>query len=89
LTTLLSDPGNRVAETYGLVYTFPEDLKQAYQKLGIDLETYNGEDSWRLPMPARYTIDTGGIIRYARVNLDHTVRPEPAETIEALKKLKG
>ena len=71
---LLSDPGNRVAEQYGLVYTYPQDLKQVYLKLGIDLEKYNGDDSWRLPIPARYIIDRDRVIRYAVANADHTTR---------------
>jgi len=84
---LLSDPGNRVAKTYGLVYTFPEDLKQIYLQFGIDLGQYNGDDSWTLPMPGRFIIDPSGIIRYAEVNPDYTIRPEPEEVIEVLKKL--
>lgn len=84
---LLSDPGNRVAKTFGLVYTFPEDLKQIYLQLGIDLGKYNGDDSWTLPIPGRFIIDRSGIIRYAQVNPDYTVRPEPEEAISVLKGL--
>ena len=84
---LLSDPGNRVAKTYGLVYTFPEDLKQVYLQFGIDLSQYNGDDSWPLPMPGRFIIDRSGIIRYAEVNPDYTVRPEPEEVISVLEEL--
>jgi len=84
---LLSDPGNRVAEKYGLVYKLPDDLKQIYLQFGIDLEKYNKDDSWRLPMPARYIVDRNGVIRYASVDPDYTIRPEPADTIEALKRI--
>jgi peroxiredoxin len=84
---LLSDPGNRVAKTYGLVHTFPEDLKQLYLQFGIDLSKYNGDDSWTLPMPSRFIIDRSGIIKYAEVNPDYTVRPEPEEVIGVLKGL--
>ena len=84
---LLSDPGNRVAETYGLVHKFPEDLKKVYLQFGIDLEKYNGDDSWTLPMPGRFIIDRSGVIRYAEVNPDYTVRPEPEEVIGILKGL--
>jgi peroxiredoxin len=84
---LLSDPGNRVAEKYGLVYKLPDDLKQIYLQFGIDLENYNKDDSWRLPMPARYIIDRNGAVRYAAVGPDYTIRPEPADTIEALKRI--
>lgn len=85
---LISDPGNRVAKTYGLVYTFPEDLKQVYLGFGIDLSKFNGDDSWTLPMPGRFIIDRSGIIRYAEVNPDYTIRPEPEETISVLKQLR-
>jgi len=84
---LLSDPGNKVAKTYGLVYAFPEDLKKLYLNFGIDVAKHNGDDSWTLPMPARFIIDRNSVIRYAEVDPDYTVRPEPRHTIEALKSL--
>ena len=85
---MLSDPGNRVAKKFGLVYKFPQDLKQVYLKFGIDLEKFNGDDSWTLPIPARYIIDASGIIRYRESDPDYTIRPEPKDTIQALKVLK-
>ena len=84
---LISDPGNRVAKTYGLVYTYPEDLKELYLQFGVDLSRYNGDDSWTLPMPGRFIIDRSGIIRYAEASPDYTVRPEPEEVIGVLKGL--
>ena len=84
---LLSDLGNRVAEKYGLVYTFPQDLKEVYLQFKIDLAKYNGDDSWKLPLSARYIIDRHHTVRYAEVSADYTVRPDPSHTIEALKKL--
>jgi peroxiredoxin len=82
---ILSDPDNQTAEKYGLVFTVPEDLKQVYLKFGTDLLKYNGDDSWRLPMPARYIIDQDQVIRYAEVNPDYTIRPDPSHTINELK----
>ena len=84
---LISDPGNRVAKTYGLVYTYPEDLKELYLQFGVDLSRYNGDDSWTLPMPGRFIIDRSGIIRYAEASPDYTVRPEPEEVIGVLEGL--
>ena len=86
---ILSDPGNEVAQRYGLTFKLPEDLKEIYVKFNIDLEKYNGDDSWTLPLPARLIIDQEGIIRYAEINADYTVRPDPEETIAALKKIMG
>ncbi len=85
---MLSDPGNRVAKKFGLVYKFPQDLKQVYLEFGIDLEKFNGDNSWTLPIPARYIIDASGIIRYRESDPDYTIRPEPEDTIQALKVLK-
>ena len=53
----------------------------------LNVPKHNGDDSWNLPMPARYIIDREGLVRYAEVSPDHTVRPEPEDTIAALKEL--
>jgi peroxiredoxin len=84
---ILSDPGNSVGEKFGLIYTFTEELKQAYLQLGIDLKEYNSADVWRLPLVARYIIDKSGIIQYAIVSADHTDRVEPEHTLKALEAL--
>lgn len=84
---LLSDPVNKVAEAFGIAFSFPEDLKNLYLKFGIDLPKSNGDDSWTLPMPARFIINRDSTMRYAEVDPDYTVRPEPEHTIEALKAL--
>ena len=84
---ILSDPGNKLGHSYGLVFTLPPDLREVYLKFGIDLPLYNGDESWELPMPARFIIDQEGIIRYAEYDPDYTVRPEPEHTLEALKNL--
>ena len=86
---ILSDPGNEVAQRYGLTFKLPDDLKEIYLKFNIDLEKYNGDDSWTQPLPARLVIDQEGIIRYAAINADYTVRPDPEETIAALKNFMG
>jgi peroxiredoxin len=86
---ILSDPGNEVAQRYGLKFQLPGDLREVYLKFNIDLPKYNGDDSWTLPLPARLIIDQEGIIRYAAINADYTVRPEIEETIAALKSMIG
>ena len=84
---ILSDPHNDVAQRYGLKFKFPDDLKEVYSRFNIDLPKYNGDDSWTLPLPARLIIDRNGIIRYAEINPDYTVRPDPVETTAALKEI--
>ena len=86
---ILSDPGNQVAAQYGIKYKMADELIKIYKQFGLKVDEYNGDDSWTLPLPARLIIDTDGIIRYADVNTDYTIRPEPEDTIEKLKQLKG
>ena len=86
---ILGDPGNELAIKFGLLYELSDDLRNAYQSLGIYLQRFNADGSWRLPMPARYVIDSDSIIRSANVNPDHTVRPEPAETIAFIREMQG
>jgi peroxiredoxin len=85
---ILSDPGNQVAASFGLRWTVPPDLKALYLKFGTDLAAYNGEDSWSLPMPARYVIDGQGVIRHADINADYTQRPDPEETLRFLTRMR-
>ena len=84
---LLRDEGNAYADTLGLRYTLPDDLKALYLQFGIDLAASNGESSGSLPLPARYLVARDGTIVYARVAADYTRRPEPEETLAALQAL--
>ena len=84
---VLSDPGNAVAQKFGLVYTLPEDLRKIYLQFGIDLPRHNGDGSWTLPLAARFIIDREAVIRYAETDVDYTIRPDPEHTLEALKSI--
>jgi peroxiredoxin len=86
---LLRDFGNRVAEAYGLVFTLPDDLRAIYTGFGVDLAKGNGDGTWRLPIPARFVIDRDGVIRAVDADPDYTRRPEPAHTIEILRRLRS
>ena len=88
---LLHDENNTIARQFNLVWQLPEDLQEIYKGFGINLERFNGNDSWQLPMPARFIIDRSGIIRDALVYPDHTDRPDPESilTVEGKKLLKN
>ena len=81
---VLCDLKNKVASEFGLVFDLPGDLKQIYQNFGIDLERFNGDDSWQLPIPARFVSNAKGLIVDAEVNPDYTVRPDPGQIINIL-----
>jgi len=81
---ILSDAGNKVAEQMGLVFVLPQALRPIYEKFGTDLVAYNGDDSFKLPVPATYIIGQDGVIVYDFVNADYTLRVEPSEIVAKL-----
>jgi peroxiredoxin len=85
---ILSDAGNQVATKFGLTFRVSDAVKKVYQEtFKLDFEKFNGDTSWTLPMPARFIVDQGGVIRYAQADPDYTTRPEPDETLQALRAL--
>jgi peroxiredoxin len=71
----------------GLWFKLPDDLKAAYLSFGNDLAVRNGEVSWTLPMPGRFVVDRGGVVRTADVDPDYERRPEPQQTVDDIKAL--
>lgn len=84
---VLSDSGNQVAESFGLVFTLPEPLGRLYEQMGNDLAATNGDQTMRLPVPATYLIRPGGTIAWGFVDPDYTKRAEPTDVIAALEAL--
>jgi len=82
---VLSDVGNNIARQFGLVFTLGDKLRPIYTKIGHDIPGQNGDETWELPLPATYVVDTGGTIVYSFVNRDYTQRAEPAELVKVLK----
>ncbi|MEU3334903.1 peroxiredoxin-like family protein [Streptomyces sp. NPDC006668] len=81
---VLSDIGSETARQYGLAFDLPDDLAAVYDKLGFDLQRVNGGHPRTLPLPATYVIDRDGVIRWAFVHTDYTLRAEPADILAAL-----
>lgn len=85
---ILSDAGLKVAEQFGIKFAMPAELIELYKAFGNDFAVINGDDSWTLPMPGRFVIDRDGVIAYAEVSPDYTRRPDPAELLPVLARLR-
>ena len=85
---ILTDLHLKVAEEFRLVFTLPDYLRELYKSFGSALDRFHDEPEYRLPMPARYVIDSNRIIRAADVNADYTIRTDPSETLKVLRTLK-
>ena len=92
---LLSDPGARVAASFGVAYTVPQESRTYYQSILVNIPHNNAglsyhsatEESWRLPLPATFVIGRDGRIAFAEAHADFRVRPEPADVLQALDRL--
>ncbi len=85
---VLSDVGNKVSKKFNLVFNLAEELRPIYKQFNFDIPSYNGNDSWELPIPATYIVNSDGIIENCYVDANYTTRMEPADIIESLKKIK-
>lgn len=84
---VLSDVGNVVARQYGIVMDVPAIIRPLYLQWGLNVPAVNGDDSWELPVPATYVINSDGRIACAYINKDYTRRLEPDNIIDVLEKL--
>ncbi|KJE20166.1 Peroxiredoxin [Frankia torreyi] len=85
--TVLSDPHNTVARTYGLVFRQADGSTAAQKTLGIDLAEANGDDSHELPAAATFVVDTDTVIRFRSISADYRWRIGPEEVLAALRGL--
>jgi peroxiredoxin len=82
---VLSDVGQRVGRAFGLVYEFTGELRNAYQRFGLDIPARNGTPGeWALPVSATYVIDRAGTIISAYTEVDYRHRADPRDVLEVL-----
>lgn len=81
---VLSDPECSVAGKFGLSYVVSPSQQQYYRSILVNIPFINGDQSWRLPLPATYVIAPDGRIVFADAHADFRVRPEPVEALAAI-----
>ena len=85
---LLGDTSGDVLRDYRLLYKVPAAMKEIYHGgFGIDLDDYNGEGRWELPVTATFVIGQDRVVAAGEVDLDYKKRMEPADIIAAVKGL--
>lgn len=82
---VLSDIGNKIAESYGLIMRVADEMQPLYLEWGINIPEANGDNSYRLPVPATYVIDSNSQIHAAYIDKNYTSRMEPEAIVQALK----
>jgi peroxiredoxin len=84
---VLSDVGNKVSRSYGLVYSLPEEIRSALRSNNKALPSINGDESWELPVPATYVVARDQRVALAYIEVDYRKRPEPEALLTCLKSL--
>lgn len=82
---LLVDHDNALAEQLGLMFELDAATIERYRGYGIDLPAANGTETWQLPIPATYVIDTEGVVRYAWTNEDYSERAPVSKILATLR----
>jgi peroxiredoxin len=80
---VLADPGCALASRFDLVYTVPGYHRDYYRSILVNIPFINGDDTWRLPIPATYVLAKDRRVLYAQAHADFRVRPEPQEAFAA------
>jgi peroxiredoxin len=81
---LLTDFECGLASQFGLMYSVPDYQRNYYRSILVNIPFVNGEESWRLPLPATYVVGQDATVLFAEAYADFRVRPEPEEVLAPL-----
>jgi peroxiredoxin len=84
---ILTDVDLSYALSLGLVFWIGADMKKLYSDLGLDLEVFQGNRSYFLPIAAKFVVGRDGLVRAREININFRERMEPSTVIAALEKL--
>jgi len=83
---VLSDNGNLVAQLYTTVFKNGEAPLQEMSKLGFDFDSFYGNDSKEIPVPAVFIIEQDGTTSFSQTEGgDYRNRLDASEIINSLK----
>jgi peroxiredoxin len=82
--TVVSDPGNALARSLGVVMSQSENARTLQAKLGLDVGATNADGTDDLPLPTTLVVDTAGVIRWIDVRPDYTTRAEVSDILDAV-----
>lgn len=85
--TVLSDPGNGIARTLGILTQPSDEARAAQLELGLDLTAVNADGTTGVPMPTVAILDSDHVLRWIDVHPDYSTRTEPAQVVSALDQL--
>jgi peroxiredoxin len=84
---VLSDVGNKVAQQFGIVFELNRDLKVVQEQFGVDIPSFNGDHSFRLPVPSAFLVSKDGKVLESFVEVNYMKRLAPETAIAWIDKI--
>jgi peroxiredoxin len=86
---ILSDVDLGYSLSLGLVFWVGAEIRRMYEEAGVELEKYHGNQSFFLPMAAKFIVGQDGLVKARQVNIEFRERMEPEAIIGVLAKLRA
>ncbi len=86
--TVLSDIDNGYALALGIVMWLGDEVRALYQQFGLDIERYQGNGAWFVPIPATFVLDGKGRVVARKVDPDFRTRMDIEDILLAIGSLK-
>jgi peroxiredoxin len=86
---VLSDIDLGYSLSLGLIFWVGAEIQQLYEKAGVELEKYHGNQGYFLPMAAKFIVGRDGRVKARQVNLEFRERIEPEALIATLRQLRA
>jgi len=85
---VLSDIDLGYSLSLGLIYWVGAEIRRLYEDAGVELELYHGNQTYFLPMAAKFIVGPDGLVKSRQVNIEFRQRMEPEEIVAVLRKLR-
>jgi hypothetical protein len=86
---VLSDIDLGYSLSLGLIFWVGTEIQNLYQGVGIELEKYHGNQSYFLPMAAKFIVGRDELVKAREVNIEFRERMEPEAIITTLEDLRA
>jgi len=84
---VLSDIDLGYSLSLGLIFWVGAEIQKLYEQAGVELEKYQGNRSYFLPMAAKFIVGHDGLVAARQVNIEFRERMEPEAIIATLREL--
>jgi peroxiredoxin len=86
---ILSDMDLGYALSLGLIFWVGPEIQRLYEGVGIELERYQGNPGYFLPMGAKFIVGQDGLVKARQVNIEFRERMEPEAVLAVLRGMRS